>query len=983
MKRYFSTLVFLSLTLLLCAQTITDVRTSQDIKYKGNVVTNSAHESWLVWQENAGSGYQIQAQKYSNLGAAAFTAPITLPTGLGSVRLIETVASSDGGVILLYFQEIDLHQTNLKLQKLNSLGQVQWARNGILVAPALSPERKLSSPQQKLCANNLGGAFLVYWHHDQHGRVLEAFNYNASGNNIWTAGHLHLEPTTYKINQLLLTDTGDLILNTGDSNGSFFRKVNNSGIILGSNPLFAPTAVIPDHPMMQKGNSGQILIYSSLLFNENSMHMQLMDASGNLVYNNLKQLPIGYLDQNHEDFKIAASSDGGFILSYLTGQNDNEAHELKVQRLSANLEPLWGSENPLIISAAHVFGSLDMVVDSLDNTWLAVLGIQSGYRDMQVDMLKLNPDGSPAFAAQTVSVSTGAKFFPKYVLLSNTAMLCWSDINGDQIYLLRQIFTASGEGILSGIDGLISSRLYGTADLYGVYALGSKTIYLMYDKRRRLGQAYYQILDSDMNLCLQENGQVLDPSDYEQHAIVAAKASPQNTLYILYSKFYSGTDEKLYLQEIDAEGHQLYPESGILLAAGVLHGRQGTIGFENESAYVYWTYPQLEGNIYRKSIQGQRIVAGAIQWEAGGLNFGNQPQQEESYPDAQGRYLIFSTRSVPEYLGDIKALRIEPTGLIAADWPVEGLSVIDAEVDRSNYFGHQAGIIEDNLYSFVIGSEDSAISLKAQKLNSSGQRLWGDAGLQICNYTFSMQALISPIIGDQISVLYEKNSADIYLQKLDTDGNVLFTGDGIWMPCSTPYVRDWQLSQYANGSYSYFWTDSDQYGSYYLKHVYVNPDGRFQESQIIQSASFYNFHTTICDNSTVISWTHNNDCTFGYEGPTLHSISATALKEPIANADLTDEQVPMVSLMQNSPNPFTGSTRISYKLREASPVKLQIFNIKGQLVRELPSMQKAAGEYSWDWDGTDARGKKCSGGIYLYKIEAGTYNASKKMVMLR
>ena len=168
-----------------------------------------------------------------------------------------------------------------------------------------------------------------------------------------------------------------------------------------------------------------------------------------------------------------------------------------------------------------------------------------------------------------------------------------------------------------------------------------------------------------------------------------------------------------------------------------------------------------------------------------------------------------------------------------------------------------------------------------------------------------------------------------------------------------------------------------------LKHVYVNPDGRFQESQIIQSASFYNFHTTICDNSTVISWTHNNDCTFGYEGPTLHSISAAALTEPIANADLTDEQVPMVSLMQNSPNPFTGSTRISYKLHEASPVKLQIFNIKGQLVRELPSMQKAAGEYSWDWDGTDARGKKCSGGIYLYKIEAGTYNASKKMVMLR
>jgi flagellar hook assembly protein FlgD len=91
----------------------------------------------------------------------------------------------------------------------------------------------------------------------------------------------------------------------------------------------------------------------------------------------------------------------------------------------------------------------------------------------------------------------------------------------------------------------------------------------------------------------------------------------------------------------------------------------------------------------------------------------------------------------------------------------------------------------------------------------------------------------------------------------------------------------------------------------------------------------------------------------------------------------------MVSLMQNSPNPFSGSTRISYKLHEASPVRLQIFNIKGQLVHELPSLEKAAGEHSWDWDGRDAGGKTCATGIYLYKVHSGRYSASKKMILLR
>ena len=64
MKRYFGILVFVSLSLLLCAQPIIDVRKSQDLSYQGDVVMNSAHETWVLWEENAGSGYQIRAQKY-------------------------------------------------------------------------------------------------------------------------------------------------------------------------------------------------------------------------------------------------------------------------------------------------------------------------------------------------------------------------------------------------------------------------------------------------------------------------------------------------------------------------------------------------------------------------------------------------------------------------------------------------------------------------------------------------------------------------------------------------------------------------------------------------------------------------------------------------------------------------------------------------------------------------------------------------------
>lgn len=147
MKRYLSTLVFLSFTLLLCAQPYTDVRTSQDIRYQGNVVTNSAGETWVLWEENAGSGYQIQAQKYNNLGNAAFDSPVIISTGKDPVFLVETVATSDGGVVLLYIQDIE-QQVIMKVQKLNFMGQAQWAGNGIFVAPAMSPSRISNTRRQ-------------------------------------------------------------------------------------------------------------------------------------------------------------------------------------------------------------------------------------------------------------------------------------------------------------------------------------------------------------------------------------------------------------------------------------------------------------------------------------------------------------------------------------------------------------------------------------------------------------------------------------------------------------------------------------------------------------------------------------------------------------------------------------------------------------------------------------------------------------------
>ena len=60
-----------------------------------------------------------------------------------------------------------------------------------------------------------------------------------------------------------------------------------------------------------------------------------------------------------------------------------------------------------------------------------------------------------------------------------------------------------------------------------------------------------------------------------------------------------------------------------------------------------------------------------------------------------------------------------------------------------------------------------------------------------------------------------------------------------------------------------------------------------------------------------------------------------------------------------------------------------IYNIKGQQVRTLVNEEFPAGKHSVLWDGRDEHGESVSSGLYFYKLEAGAFNAVKKMILIK
>lgn len=90
-----------------------------------------------------------------------------------------------------------------------------------------------------------------------------------------------------------------------------------------------------------------------------------------------------------------------------------------------------------------------------------------------------------------------------------------------------------------------------------------------------------------------------------------------------------------------------------------------------------------------------------------------------------------------------------------------------------------------------------------------------------------------------------------------------------------------------------------------------------------------------------------------------------------------------LSLSQNYPNPFNPSTNIEFKINSPANVKINIYDINGQLICNLVNEELSTGVYTTNWDGTDSHGNKISSGTYFYRVEAGSTFDVKKMILLK
>ena len=116
--------------------------------------------------------------------------------------------------------------------------------------------------------------------------------------------------------------------------------------------------------------------------------------------------------------------------------------------------------------------------------------------------------------------------------------------------------------------------------------------------------------------------------------------------------------------------------------------------------------------------------------------------------------------------------------------------------------------------------------------------------------------------------------------------------------------------------------------------------------------------------------------------PDVYTVAPPLVNE--ANPYMTevkrmDDIIPTeFSLLQNYPNPFNPSTIISYTVPSETKISLRVFNLLGQEVATLVNEKQIAGRYTVDFNAS-----KLASGFYIYRLEAGSVNFTKKMLLMK
>jgi hypothetical protein len=161
-------------------------------------------------------------------------------------------------------------------------------------------------------------------------------------------------------------------------------------------------------------------------------------------------------------------------------------------------------------------------------------------------------------------------------------------------------------------------------------------------------------------------------------------------------------------------------------------------------------------------------------------------------------------------------------------------------------------------------------------------------------------------------------------------------------------------------------------------------------TQVVPAGGRYMFRYQADENSGSREWPTIEVSAPGYYPETLplgitygaeHQLDIELERVP-TSIDELPRPLP-TALYQNTPNPFNPATVIPYDIAERARVRLEVYTVRGELVRTLVDAVESPGHKRVTWDGRDQRGRRVASGVYAYRLQAGDATQTRTMVLVK
>ena len=972
------------------------VRQGVHIEWQRTGDVGASGEMIFGWSDTRTGDRDIYVQKIDTLGAKLWgDTGIRATVADGRQEDPVLVSDGSGGAFLAWIDYRDDEYGDVYVQHLDSDGNLSWDPAGVPVAV------NTGSQQSANMARGTAGVAYVIWDDgslsqsgDIFGTVLTTTGPLPSGG---TNGLPVVNASGTQTNHSIETSGSEVVVvwrDTRDTNDPDIYgqrlDVNLTGLWGENGIMICGNASDQVYPKVAPADGDRVAV--SWLDHRNNLKTdvfsQLLDVNGNAVWA-ADGVPLTNLPSEQNGSRVKSNGVNRIYYVWQDFRNNAQDPDIYMQSLDFSGSPVW-ADGGISVSEADLkqlqprFTPGD--AGGIYVTWLDERN--GGYPQSDIYLQYVNVDGSMAFTADGMALTSGKKYQNGGLVRpdgNNGALVVWSNastgsigVTGQHVRLDgSQAWESDGSEFFFGIDG--------DASKFQVLTWGDNDALIFWEDNRWAGTgsvSMAQVMDQTGGIQYAMDGKVLSGNDQQLSPIIA----PDNAggAYITYTNISTGT-EILFAQHVGDDLVPTWPSDGIQVNPNALLGQFNPKMVTNVDDYLYYLWTEDVFFVGLRLYAQKYDINGVAQWTEGGLQIGPPDISGDTYvtnaiamADSTVIYVWESetvdgtSTYVSKLLRDGSTLWTEPvTG--AEGSQRRSVAVYNPETDM-----------------ITIGWEDlrnaseSSVDLYAVSIDTDGNL---GAEQLISNQFGDQTNLALSWADDNTSVLYaawqdyDGFQHDIYVKNLTTDTaqeqiTTLTTEN------KAPALRT------INGSrYLVAWEDirngihSDLY--FYDSHPYGR--GHRAEGVPVSLAVLNQMQPQIVP----FADSNPDSLTYLIVWQDMQSSGKTELTNIYAQAYSgqlpvsIDEVVVAQEFKVGSayPNPFNGAVSIPIENSGSSHLDLYIYDLKGREILH-ESLGNQAG-HSYTWKGQNRFGRDLSSGVYLVSIVSETQLHTQKIMFIK